>query len=115
MEGPMKQLGYAPLLFLLLILCNGSPANAQKVNGQDDSVAAPSGSGSPDTNELLKKVDQLVEQNNQLEKQNEALIEQIEALRNNLAKQAGVPTSVSVSSAASAAPRQVTSTDQGSA
>jgi len=59
-------------------------ANAQTLASQADSA----GADTPNTSELLKKLDQLVEQNGKLEKQNRELIDQIESLRRFLTQQA---------------------------
>src|ERR1700750_416762 len=73
-------------LVFSLVAYFSTVAPCQKLSAETDSAAA----GSPNTVEVLNRIDQLMAHNRQLEEQNQELMNQIESLRRVLALQADV-------------------------
>ncbi len=83
MERFAARRGLLKASIMIVIACCGGFANAQSVNSPERDEAA----NPPTTEQVLKKVDQLVQQNELLEKQNRELMDQIMTLRRALAGQ----------------------------
>ncbi len=79
-QASLKALSSAGILFTITFCC--SFANGQSA----DSIGPDPTSNPPTTDQVLKKVDQLVQQNERLEKQNRELMGQITSMRQALAR-----------------------------